>query len=66
MEEMIKNDYVSLTLTIGEWKYEIVFKADNINSITDLITKTMKKGFSVAREEEAYKAKNGASQPGYG
>ena len=65
MEEMIRNDYVSLTLTIGEWKYEVVFKADNIAAITELIGKTMKKGFSVAKEEE-YRAKNGAAQPGYG
>ena len=65
MEEMIKNDYVSLTLTIGEWKWEVVFKAANIAAITELIGKTMKKGFSVAKEEE-YHAKNGAVQPGYG
>lgn len=68
MQEILKNDYAQIALTIGEWHWQITVRGDRIPDIQALIIRTMKQGFKVAEEEEAYvpAARNGPADPGYG
>ena len=59
MEEMIKNDYVSIDLTIGEWHWSLVGKAAHLPELKSLIIDTMKEGFQVSHDEEKYEASKG-------
>src|SRR3990167_1213416 len=60
MEELVKNDYVSIDLTIGEWHWSLVAKASHLPELKSLIIDSMKEGFQVSHDEEKYEASKGS------
>ena len=67
MQEILKNDYTHITLTIGEWHWAITARGERLPQITDLVLKTMRRGFQIAKDEEEYVAKkDGIIDHGYG